>query len=85
VSEYSGQPRGDRGRGGKEDKFLLCHSEEDTTLHNRGMILPQNTGEGKAISAEHLSTGFGSPSIFKQYTILQTTLASMTELYGPSY
>lgn len=66
VSEYREQLRANKGRGGKEDKLLLCHSEEDATLHNGGTILPRNTGEGKEIPAEHLSTQFGWCVIFKQ-------------------
>lgn len=66
VSEYREQFRRNKGRGGKEDKFLLCHSGEDTTLHNGGIILPQITGEGKEISAEHLCTRFGWVITFKQ-------------------
>lgn len=65
VSEYREHSREEG-----EKKFLLCRGEEDTTLHNRGVILPQHTGKGKEISAEHLSIRFGVPSIFKQQTVL---------------
>ena len=60
-SEYREQLIGKKGRHGKEDKFLLCHSEEDMDLHNR-----DPSPEYREISAEHLSTRFGSPSILKQ-------------------
>lgn len=66
VSEYREELRGSKGRGGKGDRFLLCHREEDTTRRKGGMILPQNTGKGKEVSAEHLSSRFGLPSILKQ-------------------
>lgn len=57
VSEYREQLRSNKGRCGKE--VSLCHSEEDTTLHNGEMILPQNTGKEKEITAKHLSTRLG--------------------------